>query len=165
MCPGQVEFLHILDMNTLRYSAALAILDYQFLQAEKINDYLLHYLIFPLFLRNSSKRTCLLPIARESHSLQLPSCQNSHKGVGEQLAAKQSCFKLNTAGPGPVSWGGCLRYLFGQGEVTVPVLVPWLRGDSASPPKSFWGEKNKSIKRTLKKKAEQKVSSLCIQKS
>lgn len=76
-------------------------------------------------------------MARESHSLKLPSCQNSLKGVGELLAAKQSCFKLNTARPDPVSWGGCLWYLFGQGEVTVPVLVPWLRGDSASPPKSF----------------------------
>lgn len=32
-------------MNKLKYSAPLASLDYWFLQAEKINDYLLYYLI------------------------------------------------------------------------------------------------------------------------
>lgn len=148
-------------MNILRYSAALASLDYQFLQAKKTNNYLLYYLIFPSFLWSGEKRTGLLLTAKESRSLQLPSCHNSSGGAEELPAAKQSCFKLNTAWAGPRTWRGCWQYLFGQGEVSVPDLVPWLRGDSASLPKSSCGELSQS--KTLKK-THQKVSSLCLQK-
>lgn len=104
---------------------------------------------FPLILCNGWKRTDLLLKIRESHSLQLPRIATEE--VGSCLLTSKGV--LNWTQLDLALWaGGCLQYLFGQGEVSAPDLVPWLRGDSASLPKSFWGEMGQLLKSALKTK-------------
>lgn len=163
MCPNQVEFLHIWDMNTLRYSAALASLDYQFLQAEKITDYLLYYLIFPLFLWKedwqlapngqriilsaaTQRATRLFWVARIATG-ELGSCSQPSKAV------------LNWTQQGLAPWAYSTS--LDKARWVFPIGCP---GSVAILHLRQRVSENKNISQGLWKKTEHKVSSLCLQK-